>query len=329
MTDQVLAVAVRGAVLQPSLNGSALFEAANARKELLESIDKIVDAIRDNQAIQRTAQGLKDKGAWASLKGAISGANDKDLAGMVKALGGSLETTQAVIQVMLRLQTRKEHFLREFHSVLVDKIIKIQTDTKTLDSNQRAAALEIVSALQDQVEDQLLQYETVDQHELRLSAIDDELSRSSVAEGELRQSLRNLDDQLSCNVDALHRGLKAHEEKLGAEIIAINARTQETLSVVGEIQKTWMVNLASIRASQEELRNSIKYEQQQQKLAANAFYEKLEQIVVREASLEKRLDQIGAHLAARSTWIGRLQQHSIGIAALLVALIAVTYSVGV
>jgi len=294
-------------------------EAVNARKELLDSIERMVGAIRDNQAVQSVATGLENKGRFASIKGALSGANDKDLAGMVKALGGSLETTQTVVQVMLRLQTRKEHLLREFHSVLVDKIVNIQSDTKTLDSNQRAVALEIVSALQEQVEDQLLQYETIDQHELRLDALDDELSRLSSEESRLRQSLKEFDEQLSKKIDILDSRLDTSNGNFEKELIAINARVHEVVSAIECIQ----TDFVSIRVSQDELRNSIEREVSLQNNSVDAFGEKLGQLAALQKVFEEKLGQFEAIERARSSWGNLIRQHSIALIGVLLALVAI------
>ena len=264
MTDTIaLGQVSRPAALEPA-SDSDLAEVASARKELFASLDKIVDAIKANQLTQGDAQRLANRSTWENVRGALSGANDKDLAGMVKTLGGSLETTQSIVHVMLRLQTRKDLLLREFHSVLVDKIAKIQSDTQTLDSNQRTAALEIVSALQDQVEDQLLQYETIDRHEQRLNAV------------EATEPMR-------------------------------------------------IAELGLIRMSQEALQIALERAQQQQDASTESLFGKLEQLAAQQSSFENRLIRIEAHLAASSSWKSRFQQHSVGIAGLLLALVAVVH----
>lgn len=278
-----------------------LDEVANARQELVASIDNMVNAIKDNQNIQEMAQDLANKGLWGSITGTISGANDKDLARMVKNLGMSLETTQTIVQVMLRLQTRKDCVLREFHSVLVDKIVKIQDDTKTLDSNQRAVAIEIVSSLRDHVEEQLRHYEAIERHEVQINIIENQLAKACEAEGEFRKSISDLDD------------------KLKVEIVARDTQIRGLQVAVNNIQTKHSEEFDSIFASQERLRNSIEFVEREHKSSIDAVSKKLEQIVEQGNSLGQRLSQIEAHIDANSTWISRLLRHSFGIIGLLVA----------
>ena len=308
----------------------------NARKELIDSIDKLISAVQSNKDVQRTADALTDKGWWNSFTSSISGSNDKDLAGMVNKLGGSLETTQAVVQVILRLQTRKDNVLRDFHGALVDKILKIQADTKTLDKNQRGAALEIISALKDQIEDQLRQSDMVDQHELRLQEIDKILIS---AEEKFREhlkaldyqcaSLKKSDDYLSCEVEEFQVGLKALVAKSAADL---NEAISQTLSVQAELRFLAVKSTADINAisaAQEELRNDIVFLRQGLTSATGTLSSYINHQSELMTVLEARLTLIESEFSRGSTWPARLLRHSVGLVGILISVAALAVSLRV
>jgi chromosome segregation ATPase len=363
-------------------------ELKNARESLLRGLDDIITAVKANQSVQKKADELGEKGWFSSLGGVISGANDKDLASMVKTLGGSLETTQAVVQVMLRLQSRKDRFLREFQSLLIDKVVSIQSDTKTLDDNQRATALGIVSALQDQVEEQLRQYAMVDQHERSLKDISDKLDKNDLADEEFREALtvlgrnisnlKNAESHLSNQIEALQSRLKdqvdeqlrrydlidQHERLLkdisdrlhknevgdqefrealtGLDTQTSNLKNAEAhlSSEIGHLRSKLKVTEDEFRARytessqrvhessqrHEELHTTIQQMRLELRACLNDLSAKLEQTSEEGNALHRRVEQLELAWSARSTWKARLQQHSIGIASLLVALLAIAHS---
>ncbi len=312
-------------------------EAASAGKELLKCIDDMVAAVRANQGIQATATALGGKGWFASFTGAVSGSNDKDLAAMVKQLGGSLEATQAVVQVMLRLQTRKDRHLREFHSVLTDKLLNIQSDARTLDSNQRAVALELLSALQDQVEEQLRQYETVHRHERRLIEIDAALERTAEVERQFRDALSALDKQgaslrraeayLSGELEGLQRGLEA----LGTELELKAAQGDGQMRSIGlrleAVESKRAEDLSSIFAEHEALRGAIESDRKMVESMAADLSCKVEACVIRVDALEHRCHQLEGRLGTMATWRGRLRQHWLSIMAVFIGMAAILLQV--
>lgn len=305
-------------------------EQDNARKELLDGIDNLVVAIRANKDIQNTADDLVGRGRFKSLTGAISGKNDKELAEMVKNLGGSLETTQIVLQVMLRIQTRKDHLLREFHSVLVDKIIRIQSDTQTLDSNQKTIALEVVSALKDQVEDQLQRYETVDRHEDRLREIDVVLNRATVTEDEFRESIKALDHQVVCltnmdthfsqEVDRLRQELGRIDVALRTEVANVDQRWHKVTNDLRDVTNKQADDITAIGASLKEIINTIESSRRDLGSSVGHLSERIDKLVASGDSLEQRVKVLESNLAAMCTWRGYLRQQALGLVSLLVIL---------
>ncbi|MHA6892863.1 hypothetical protein ACQUJT_02100 [Ralstonia pseudosolanacearum] len=327
---------ISSVALSGALSDADNLDLANARKELSEALDKIALAIKSNKDVQTTASELGEKGFWSSLTGVVSGSNDKDLAGMIKRLGGSLDTTQIVVQVMLRLQTSKDRVLRGFHSALLDKIANIQADTKTLDANQRAVALEIVSALRDQVEDQLRQCEAVDRHELRLEEIGLELARIVEVENEFRESLKALDNQasslrnseahLSREVETLQGEVKALEAELRSEAAKADHRMQRIQTGLDALVSKRVEDLASVGAWQERLRSAIEGDRQAFKSSIDTLSFKLDHLIVQGTALEQRVGRLEAALAAKPTWRDRVQQHSIGLVGLCIALGTLAYT---
>jgi chromosome segregation ATPase len=237
VSKNMITVTGLGMNARVALTDSEQMQLSREREDLSKSLDDMIAAIQGNRAVQDMAQNLGEKGFWSSLPRVISGANDKDLAGMVKALGGSLETTQKVVEVMLRLQTRKSLFLREFHSALLNKIEKIHSDTKTLDSNQYVA-LDVMVTLRDHVADQLQQFETVERHEYRIGELVERADRAGLAEQELREGAAALDNQvanlkraeahLSGEVEEAHRELIS----LSTELKALDAKGNEQVQAI-------------------------------------------------------------------------------------------------
>lgn len=308
-------------------------DALNARKELIDSIDKLISAVKNNKDVQRTADALTDKGWWGSFTSSISGSNDKDLAGMVNKLGGSLETTQAVVQVMLRLQTQKDNVLRDFHGALVDKILKIQADTKTLDKNQRGAALEIISALKEQIEDQLRQSDMVDRHELQIQEVSSIIT--SVEEefrGRLKAlenqcaSLKKSDDYLSCEFDEFQVRIKELAVRSAADQIEAANQTRSIQEDIRSLEVRHMEGVNTVAAAQEKLRNDVVFLRQRLTSATGDFSGHINHQIALMATFEARLAQIESEFVRGSTWSARLLRHSFGLVGILIGIAGLAIS---
>lgn len=194
------------------------------------------DALSTSKSVQSLADTLKNKGVLNNLWGSFSGSNDKELAEMVKYLGGSLETTQIILELVMKVQNIKNKFLRDFHKALVEKIVLINNDTAMLDTNQRQAAIAIVSELRDQVADQIEQQAIVENHQKKLQQLDGYVVQKDVLDEEQSEKIRSLENraQQIIRTDEEHQRLieelkAAHASK--DELDRIQTQRIDTLSM--------------------------------------------------------------------------------------------------
>ncbi|MCG9732258.1 hypothetical protein L1D44_20980 [Shewanella sp. Isolate13] len=157
------------------------------------NLTKLTQALKTTKDVQKLANQINDKGFWSNAFGSISGRNDKDLAAMVENLGASLEVTQNILTIVLKVQNIKNGFLKEFHEALVEKIVKLSKDDRTLDSNQKEAALAIVSKIEQQVSYQLAQSQQIENHERKLMELDDFVEVKDILDSEQSAKIAHLD----------------------------------------------------------------------------------------------------------------------------------------
>ena len=137
--------------------------------EALVEVRKAADISKDvNGKIISLNQDLANRGMWTQAKAVISGQNDKDLATMVERLGVSLQLTQSAVKVLFSVQGQKHRMLRQFHTVLVEKISLVTADNATLDEAQKKSVLMFLDELETQINDQLEMQDTVDRNEKML-----------------------------------------------------------------------------------------------------------------------------------------------------------------
>ena len=141
--------------------------------DLAAALDGITKSLESNQKNQESLKGLeeklKERGFWSAITAKFGSETDQEILGHMISLCGTLPVVQGAIQVILKVQTQKNHLLKHFNNTLVDKIARIEGDTKTLDVNQRAAALAFLCELQYQIEDQLEQADLVQTHEEKIA----------------------------------------------------------------------------------------------------------------------------------------------------------------
>lgn len=160
-----------------------------------QRLDDLKDALKNTRRTKELAASLQQKGAMKNFFGSFSGRNDKELAQMVEDLGASMETTQVILQLVLKVQNTKNRFLRDFHKALVEKVVLIENDTSTLDSNQRQAAVAIVSELRDQVATQIEQQAIVESHQKKLQALDGYLDRKDDLDQQQSEKISQLESR--------------------------------------------------------------------------------------------------------------------------------------
>ncbi len=145
---------------------------ANKIQEITLDFSKQMDEL--DKAIQLTknagelASAVKEKGIFGTFIGSLSGSNDKQLAESVKILGASVEITQKIIEVILKVSNAKNQFLRSFHTALTTKILTLNNEMDVTHGNQKnakSAIITIATQLRDQIEEKISHSEMIDEHE--------------------------------------------------------------------------------------------------------------------------------------------------------------------
>jgi hypothetical protein len=303
-------------------------ENASARLELTKALDEMVQAINSNRTLQTQAGKLKDKGRFAAIVGALSGANDRDLATMVKELGGSLETTQKAVQVVLRLQSRKDHVLREFHSVLLEKIQMMQADTHTLDANQQAA-VDVLCDFQEQIEDQLRHHEAVERHEQEIAELNGKLTRK---ENELRQGLQALDgqtlslksasDHLAGEVDTLAKELSAHALLSAKELKLLTESQQALNDDLMSLKGKCAGEITALQSAGQGMMELVDGLRKQYASATDLLSKRLEHLSEAEADLMRRTKLVETQLADQSSLPGWMKRNAVALIGLVIGALA-------
>lgn len=193
MENTSFAASNTAAVNQELLSGSEDF--LEFYSEFEKQFDNLKDALKNTKRTKELAASLREKGAMKNFLGSFSGRNDKELAHMVEDLGASMETTQVILQLLMKVQNTKNQFLRVFHKALVDKIAFIQNDTTTLDANQRQIAITVVSELRNQIEEQIAQQAIVENHQKKLQQLDGYIVQKDVLDQEQSQKISLLESR--------------------------------------------------------------------------------------------------------------------------------------
>lgn len=208
----------------------ALADFSSDLETALRDLEKSVEArVQAGNKVADLKKTLDGQNWWGTLKSSFSGEADKNLATMVGDLGSSLGLTQSVLRVILKVQTQKDRMLRGFSDALVNKILKVQQDTHTLNSNQKAAALNFLQELQRQIDVQIRQQDLVDSHEAKLR--DHEQWRQGQADAHV--DLVNRTDQLL----AVALGAQQRVAALEKEVAEISALRQQLITLASENQR--------------------------------------------------------------------------------------------
>lgn len=294
-------------------------EITSARKELARALDDMVVAIRDNQSVQRTADDLKEKGWWSAFKGTVSGSNDRDLASMIKGLSGSLETTQIAVQLLCRLQIRKDHVLREFHSVLVEKIQKIQADNHTLDASQQSA-VDVLGDFKDQIEAQLSHNEATKRHGEDIAYLKTALNRNEL---EIQQGLQALGDQtvslktaslhLGTEVESIRNDLNSHTAFCFQELKSVSDNQQALKEGLESLRAKNAHDFAALQRAEQGLMELVDGLKKQHVSDITVLTKKLEHLSKAETDLTRRTESLESQLAKQSSLASWLKRNAVAL----------------
>lgn len=295
---------------------------------------------------------LESRGWWGQMTSGLSGSTDKEMATLVEGLGSSLEVTQKVVQVMLKVTTQKSQVLRGFNDALVNKIAKITEDTRTLDGNQKVVVKEFLSQLQKQVFEQIQQQEMVDSHELRLidheewradKDIHDQTVNSQLIELDVSQQATGVDIQLlmaNAQASGEHiNKLTLQQSEAAAITIELERRSQAATERLDAIDQCHQ--LLAGRADAGDSKDALLAEQAQRLTdrvkVAEAWLKKnhselgeLRQLSAEQnaeiATLQQRLSIIEQHASASHRAMARILRHAPAILALLGASVSLYFS---
>ena len=181
---------------------------------------------------KKLQQNLNGHSWWGAFKASVSGETDKGLANMVEHLGASLGLTLSALRVTLKVQTEKNKLLRGFSNALVEKIGRIQSDTHTLDNNQKQVALAFLGELQAQIDEQIRQQDLVDNHESKLQEIEQLCQRYEDRDATLSGRIEKLEaEAIDLRITLMKlEAAAAQVTALKPRLIAMEAESQRSRS---------------------------------------------------------------------------------------------------
>lgn len=165
----------------PKLNELTVSEKLDPEQisyDFSEELNGLEQAINSTKRVKDLAKNVADKNWFSTWTAGITGSSDKELAKCVKELSGGLETTQKIVQMMLKIGQGKNDQLKIFHQALVDKICSLETNTGDLDMNQQGAnqaMLLIAVKMREQVEEKIAYQEKIQQQSDELHQVRTEL----------------------------------------------------------------------------------------------------------------------------------------------------------
>lgn len=137
----------------------------------------IQSASKKSLDVSNNAEAFNRRGIWAQVCGTFNGRNDKDLACMIGSVSESLQITQRVIEILLKVQSEKNVVLKEFHRAVTEKIVDLHSNDNIIDLNLRDNLLTVFEHLQKQVEDKLLQADKIESHQNKIANIEGRLQQ--------------------------------------------------------------------------------------------------------------------------------------------------------
>jgi hypothetical protein len=129
-----------------------------------QEIDKLDNALKASKDVQILAIKIQNKGFFSALGDGISGKTSKEIAGAVRDLGASVEVTQKIISLSLKVSHIKNEKLKDYSLALKDKITRLDKETETCNLNLKGAkkaTLIIVMQLKTQIDEKLKQEQEI------------------------------------------------------------------------------------------------------------------------------------------------------------------------
>lgn len=223
-------------------------------EDLVKQLERLAEAAGKNKNATRLARELEDKNWFSILTGNLTGENQKNLAGMVEDLGGSLEIVQVAIEVVMKLHMSKHRVLKDFHDALVNKITNIANDTVTLDGNHHETTLFILDELRVHVEAQIRYREQIDDHndqiillnkQIRdktlLDASRDEahaaLQRRYLAFAEQQTHLNKIHNACYQDVQSSMRGLRETVREYQEKALVLEMACEKNATRIAELER--------------------------------------------------------------------------------------------
>lgn len=180
---------------------------ASKIRDISKQIDELDKAIQKTKDAEKLASRVKEKGFFSMLGGTFDGSNTKDLAESVKILGGSVEITQKIIQVILEISNEKNQVLKGFSQALTDKILSLSEEMELTHGNQKnakQATIIIATQLRAQIEEKIKQSEMIDQHEVEISQLHEFVRTKDTLDEEQSAAILNLKEKIKIKDDLDH-----------------------------------------------------------------------------------------------------------------------------
>lgn len=177
-----------------------------------KQIDELDKAIQLTKDAGELASRVQEKGMFGTLLGSFNGSNDKQLAESVKILGASVETTQKIIEVILKVNNVKNQYLKSFHSALTDKILTMSKEMDVSYGNQKnakQASITIATQLRAQIEEKIKHSEMIDEHEDEISQLQNIAQSKDILDDDQSTAILELKEKALLKDDLDHQQSQA------------------------------------------------------------------------------------------------------------------------
>lgn len=300
-------------------------------REFEKNVSDLGRAIADSEATSKDAVDISNKGTWKMVWGSLNGNNNKELAQMTSKLASSLNVTQTVLQMVMKISHRKNGFLRQFHEVLVNKITSLTKDTKTLDANQRDVTLAILEEIETHVSGQLAQHDMVERHQIRLESIDRyidvadaqsfdfsrQLALLSSGLGDLHALGASLGTRLDAETargDVFDVARKALRDDLGSVASSVKSLDEQARQITQVVE-----TLRSQAANDEQRIDAQRSIIDRQMQRHEELHQAVEAMQVHLATQDKRIDCLESAITASNSVKSILLRNAFPLAALILA----------